>query len=50
MLAVLNEIDKQIECLRANRNLLAPAPQLAPVDVKCIVAKSELHVVAQHHQ
>jgi hypothetical protein len=42
--AVLHQVDQQVEHLRLNGNRPGAAPQLAPVRVKCVAAKEKLHV------
>ena len=46
--AVLDQIDQQVEHLRLDRDALALAMQFAPVDVEDVVFKEKLHVCAPH--
>src|SRR4029077_19306422 len=41
--AVLNQINQQVEYLRLDGNGLGAAAQFAPVGVKCMIAKEKLH-------
>ena len=44
--AILHEIDQEIEYLRLDRNRLRAAVQFAPVGIKCVIGKVKLHVHA----
>jgi hypothetical protein len=44
--AVLHQVDKQIEHLRLDGNSVGPPPKLAPISIKRMAAKEKLHVVA----
>ena len=43
VVAVLHQIDQQVEYLRFHGNPLAAAEQLAAFDVKCMIFKGKLH-------
>ena len=42
--AVLHQIDQQVEHLRLERDQIGAAPQLAPVGIKYMIFKVKLHV------
>ena len=42
-LAVLHQVDQQVEHLRTDRNQLGPAPQFASIGVERTIAKPDLH-------
>ena len=44
--AVLHQVNQQIEHLRLDRNGLGAAAQFAPIDVKRMIGKEKLHVGA----
>jgi len=45
-LAVLHHVNEHVEQLRLDRNGVATAAELAPVGVKRVAGKNELHVAA----
>jgi len=45
-IAVLHDVDQQVEYLRLHCNGFGAAAQLAPFDIKRMVGKDELHVAA----
>jgi hypothetical protein len=45
-IAVLHNVDQQVEYLRLHCNGLRTAAQLAPLDVKRMIGKDKLHVAA----
>ena len=45
-LAVLHQVDQQVEHLRLDGNSVATAAELAPIGIKRMAGKKELHVAA----
>ena len=43
-MAVLHQINQQIEDLRLDRDLLGATPELAPVNVKQMIAKDKFQI------
>jgi hypothetical protein len=45
--AVLHQVDQQVEHLRLDINRLGPAAQFAPVGIKCLIGKKKFHLAPQ---